>query len=97
MADTLFAMSARDREMVQVAAPTVMAAEDGTDNFAVRIAGDGALAGIAIEKGCDGFAGVGIVQAHALSLLPEGVDGVVVGEVERAQGEFFHRDARRCW
>ncbi len=94
-ADAVFALGSLDGEVVQVAAASVVAAEDGADDPASRITGDGAQAGVAFEKRSDGFAGVGVTQAHALRLLPQRVHGVVVGDEKGAQGETFQRGAWR--
>jgi hypothetical protein len=69
LGESLLTILAGDRQVIEKASATVMAAEDGTDDAAV-VPGDEAQAGVAGEEGVDGFAAVGGGQANAFTLSP---------------------------
>jgi hypothetical protein len=71
--------------MMQVAAPAVVAPEDGTDDDSGIIRRDQAQARIALQVGANGFPRVGFVETETFARAPEREDGVIVGEGEVAQ------------
>jgi len=66
-----------DRQVMQIAAPPVVAAEHGADDLALGPRHE-AQARIPREVGFDRGARVGFVQADTLGALPEAQHGVVV-------------------
>jgi hypothetical protein len=56
--------------MVEIAAPAIVSTEDGADDDAAFVRRDEAQAGIANQKGCDGFARVGFIQTNAFARAP---------------------------
>jgi len=56
-----------NRQMVQVAAPTVVPTEDGADDDAGGVSGDKAQAGIANEEGGDSLPRIGFVETDAFA------------------------------
>ena len=72
-------------QMMQVAAPAVVAAKDGADDDTVFIERDKAEAGVANQKSGDGLARIGFAQTDAFACAPQREDRVVVGQREFAQ------------
>ena len=78
-------MRGNDRQMVQVAPPAVVSAEDGADDDTIGVRRDQAQAGIASQIGGDGLARIGIAETDAFARAPQREHRVVVGEREIAQ------------
>src|SRR5262245_11306359 len=60
----------RDGEVMQVAAPPIVAAEDGTDQHVAR-SRDHAQGRVPLEERCDAVRGVRLAQADSRARLPE--------------------------
>jgi len=83
-AQTLFAVGFGHGEMMQIAAPAIVSAQDRADDL-VAADRDPAQTGIPVQEGGDAFAGVGFIEAHAFGGLPELQHGVVIGRGHGAQ------------
>ena len=84
-ADAQPAMGFGNGQMMQIAAPPIMPAQNRADNF---IAADrhATQVRIAIQKRSDVFAAVRFVQAHAFRVLPKPPHAIVVGDGQGTNG-----------
>jgi len=82
--NTMPAMRGGDREMMQIAAPAVVAAKNRAHDFAGRRFGDYAQPGIPGEKGRHAIRRIGLTQANTFASVPKGLDPRVVGNVHGA-------------